>query len=156
MATKVKQVQPSELAPADLEWLRSLESRLWRETAPDRFQRRYSWPTEVTLTPEEIDRFKKLIIQHALPCTLGEGQHGDIGIHIWRHPSVPGLKPEIIVSIWENHIPGLKEDRSRGIGNTSRKVWKFFHDQIAGTERNLELLTLYGLPKPKPIEDYDY
>lgn len=144
------------LSTTNRKWLRSLTSKLFRELEPDRFGRTQLWPREVILSARHVKHIRDLVTKHSLVCVLDGGLFGDIGITIFEPPEVPGVALSFLCSIREDHIAGLKDDRSRGNGSVGTEVWKFFHDGFVDTPRNLELLELYGLPKPGAIDSYDY
>ncbi len=144
---------PAEISGEDAAWLASLHDLILSRES-DNFDTINCWQVG-SLTTLEIECVKYLINVHKLPCELSGGMFGDIGIRIFAHPEAPTLPPTHLVTIWEDYIPGVKEASSGSGGCVTDEAWSFF-TAITHTPRNLELLALYVLEKPKERNDCIY
>jgi hypothetical protein len=114
----------------------------------DRFNFVHAFP-EGKLTKTEREWILDLIGEHVLPCVLHSGPYGELSFAVFDHSSLPGIHPEQVISLSEEHF---------GLRGTFKDWQKRFDalSKVTHSPRNREVLTFYKFPEPGPASDYDY
>lgn len=141
------------------DWLKNLESRLWRACAPDRFGHAIYVPSDVPMDIPEFEALMELIEEEQMVTTMTAGTFGlaGYGVHAFFHPDVPGLPPVHGILFNSDQLP-----IEFGEGNGSPKglvyydwVWELF-SKFTHSDRNREWLAMYKMSAPHGRGHYDY
>lgn len=149
----------------DLDWVRALHDDLW---PPDENPRKFRVALEAsrTLSKDEWSRLLKVIEEERLVVQLiGTSMFGGYGIRLFEHPSFPGLPPEFVATIIEDHLPlptryehalgEVKPIPKKRSGQGRDDAWEVF-SKMSLKPRNIEWLKEYGLELPQDRSHYDY
>lgn len=148
-----------ELSTEDQGWLKRLSTEIWQEHE-DRMRANLSGHTwtqksyteKRKLTVDEWERVKRLIRAHELPCLPDGGTFGfGFSLTVCAH-SIPGVKPETLVRITGEHLPGMENSGHRANWG---QIWETF-EPFTHSPRNRELLAFYGFEEPRNREHYEY
>jgi hypothetical protein len=140
------------------DWLKSLESRLWRACAPDRFGRICYVPSDLPMDIPEFEALMELIEEEQMVTTMTSGTFGlgGYGVHASFHPEVPGLPPVHGILFNSDQLPiEFGESGSRKGGAYYDWVWELF-SKFTHSEQNRRWLEMYKMDPPYGREHYDY
>lgn len=140
---------PTPLSSEDHEALREMDKRIWTRSK-DNFGRTHAFPKDrKRLSKNDQEFVLGLIGKHVLPCILRSGPYGELSFSVFNHSPVPGVPPERVISLSEEHF-GLTGD-ARDWQRRFDKMAKITH-----SDRNREVLAFYQFLPPGPASDYEY
>jgi hypothetical protein len=156
---------------ADLDWLRSLEPRLWVEKETTDYynmsgtsaRRKYLAESGERLTEEDLTRLHEIVLRRSLPVQICNTKFGfGVGLVVHepeRAPLYPGLeaeeKPEVLVVISQEHLPLSQSTFEPPDRIMFDDGWRVF-SPLTHSDENKALLQRCGLPKPEPKGHYEY
>ena len=146
---------------ATIEWLRDLHKDLWPERRP-----RIELDAKRTLTQQEWAQVVLAIEEHRLIVEMfSSSMFGGYGVHLYIHPTYPGLPPEGVLTLVEDHLPlPTCYDHILGTAQTIPKrhpgcgrddAWEVF-TKFAHRDKNVAWLKQYGLRSNQSRSYYDY
>jgi hypothetical protein len=147
---EVKYGTPSPLSSEERAFLSDLDKKIWNRSTDD-LGYEHAFPSSV-LTDDERVRILDLIGSHVLPCIMCSSVYGSLSIDVADHPFAPGITPERIISISEDHFNKFN------IGPGFDK-WGDRFDAISPlthNDRNRQICEYYKLPLPGPKSSYGY
>jgi hypothetical protein len=126
----------SPLPPSDTSWFKELFETIWDQDLNPHGR----------LTQEQVTRITKLVRGHLLPCAMGSGPYGDLSINVYEHVDVPSVRPAILFGFHELHL-GWNYNWEERFEELSK---------LTHTPENENICRFYGLPLPRPREQYAY
>src|SRR6185369_14324426 len=118
---------------------------IWRGTGESSTESR-------RLKKQEWDRLTSLITQYQLPCEMSEGSFSfGRSMYVYDHSEVPGVKPELLILITDDHLP-LPKGKDRFEDKELEEILAPF----THSEANTELLAFYDLELPRELTSYRY
>lgn len=146
----------------DIQWLKDLNRDLWPEG-----QKKHNGPGMVAyrvLTTKEIQEITRIIEERRLlTYMISTSMFGGYGMEVFAHPEFPGLPPEYLLAVIEDHLPRhtrYDELTDRPIpekkpGRGREDAWILF-SRYTHSEQNREWLKQYHMRPPQHRNYYDY
>ncbi len=136
----------------DRDWFAVLRNEVWKTHRDSRSGIRWGEALR-ELTETEIEKIWRLVELHGLPCVMINTAFGfDVGVVVYDHAPVPEIKPEALIAISGDHLPGGKSaPNGRKFGENFDYFSRFTH-----TDDNRQILDFYGFEEPKSKGHYDY
>ncbi|MDO8603797.1 MAG: hypothetical protein Q7K40_00040 [bacterium] len=135
-----------QLSAENRQWLENLQKEIWRY-AHNPYERTHAFEKRKISSFEQKKLFM-LIREHELPCEMFSGVYDSVSIRVLDHPLAPDIELDFIISV----TAGPGSCHIELPGEKARKLFaKFTH-----SERNVELLELYNLEKPRELSFYAY
>lgn len=134
------------MPPKTIPELREMQKAMWRVVPPtDNSYGR--WDEVGTIQSPEVEAVLAAIAEHRLVCELTTVAFGfgQIGINLYLDEPFPGVGPEFVFCLSENHLdheayPWVNESTG---GNVHPKAWELFH--AAREPQNVARLKALGL-----------
>jgi len=153
----------------DLEWLRSLDPRLWERKEETEYyngssgKRTKTYAKYERITDDELTRVFEIVLKLNLPICMYSTEFGfgvGLGIHEPEKPSLfPGTEeetvPDLIVVISMQHLPLSQSTFEAKDRITFDDGWRVF-SELTHRDQNLDLVKRCGLPEPKGKGHYAY
>lgn len=145
-----------------LEWMRALNAEFWPPPPPPKHTYGPKNPYEGMpivlqatrkLKPEELRRILYGIEEHQLMTSMfTKGMFGGFGMAIYAPIQFPGPRPQAVLWIIEDQLPG---DMPKPSGSGRPDAWALF-STFTHSEKNRGWLEFHKMDPPRRRHDYDY
>lgn len=146
----------------DIQWLKDLHRDLWPED-----KKKHNGPGMVAyrvLTTGEVQEVVRIIRERQLlTYMISTSMFGGYGMEVFAHPAYPGMPPEHLLIIIEDHLPRhTRYDELMGRSLPEKKAgcgredaWVLF-SQFTHSDQNRVWLRHYNMRPPQDRSFYDY